>query len=179
MDETKTTASTAPVPVLGYDGTFTIRSPAGEHRTFRIRTITKKDRNDSALAGRRALEVLIGSNNSTDYLRFGFVGESSDDPARPSRVVVSSSFLAGEPKRRGIARKIEIGRLAPRAEGETDHERFAAMLADFATGPRSRLVELGYQIDESRVCRRCGRALTTPESIDSGIGPVCDGKDGE
>jgi len=26
-------------------------------------------------------------------------------------------------------------------------------------------------------CRRCGRTLTTPESIESGIGPVCAGKE--
>jgi hypothetical protein len=28
---------------------------------------------------------------------------------------------------------------------------------------------------ESGNCRRCGRRLTTPESIAAGIGPVCDG----
>jgi len=26
-------------------------------------------------------------------------------------------------------------------------------------------------------CRRCNRALTTPESVRSGIGPVCDGRE--
>lgn len=31
-----------------------------------------------------------------------------------------------------------------------------------------------YRLDEARNCLRCNRTLTTPESIERGIGPVCD-----
>lgn len=34
----------------------------------------------------------------------------------------------------------------------------------------------GYTIDHEGQCGRCGRPLTTPESIQSGLGPVCRGK---
>ena len=33
-----------------------------------------------------------------------------------------------------------------------------------------------YRIAESTRCFICGRELTTPESIDTGIGPVCSGR---
>ncbi len=34
----------------------------------------------------------------------------------------------------------------------------------------------GYDVKHIGKCGRCGRPLTTPESIDSGIGPVCAGR---
>ncbi len=34
----------------------------------------------------------------------------------------------------------------------------------------------GYFIEHNGHCGRCGRVLTTPESIKSGLGPVCRGK---
>lgn len=30
-----------------------------------------------------------------------------------------------------------------------------------------------YEVKESRCCRRCNRTLTTPESIELGVGPEC------
>jgi hypothetical protein len=32
-----------------------------------------------------------------------------------------------------------------------------------------------YKVEESRACVKCNRKLTTPESIELGIGPVCAG----
>lgn len=34
----------------------------------------------------------------------------------------------------------------------------------------------GYKIDHAGKCGRCGRKLTTPESIESGLGPICRSK---
>jgi hypothetical protein len=52
-----------------------------------------------------------------------------------------------------------------------DHRRFRRN--------RDRSVSMGWSRPKSRTmrCRRCGRALTTPESIASGIGPVCASKE--
>lgn len=36
-------------------------------------------------------------------------------------------------------------------------------------------VPSGYRIDHAGTCGRCGRKLTTPESIKNGLGPVCMG----
>jgi hypothetical protein len=37
--------------------------------------------------------------------------------------------------------------------------------------------EMGFEYFAEGRCRRCGRTLTTPESIRSGIGPVCQEKE--
>lgn len=37
-------------------------------------------------------------------------------------------------------------------------------------------IPAGYEIHHEGRCGCCGRALTTPESIESGIGPVCAGR---
>lgn len=34
----------------------------------------------------------------------------------------------------------------------------------------------GFTFDWSATCRRCNRQLTTPESVASGIGPICSGR---
>jgi hypothetical protein len=34
----------------------------------------------------------------------------------------------------------------------------------------------GYQIRHEGACGRCGRPLTTPESLERGLGPICDGR---
>lgn len=55
--------------IFTHNGIFTVKSVAtGAHRTFKITTPRK-----GKLAGRRLVGVLVGSNNSEDYLFFGFV----------------------------------------------------------------------------------------------------------
>lgn len=159
-----------PTPILGYDGTFTVRSPKGGHRTFRIRT--ERSGAGRIPAGARVVELLTGPDNSSSFLPFGYVGKIGDDPAAADSIVVWSAYRSSD-----VVRRFRVSPYVSR--GGTDYERFAAMLCDLAAGERSELAKVGYQFDESRVCRRCGRKLTTPESIDSGIGPICDGRDGE
>lgn len=57
-----------------HNGEITVNNPAtGNHRTFRIRTISK----DSAFApGRRIVELLTGPDNTSDYRGFAFVDNS-------------------------------------------------------------------------------------------------------
>lgn len=40
-------------------------------------------------------------------------------------------------------------------------------------GDGSRIIESGWDVHHEGKCCRCGRALTVPESIESGIGPEC------
>lgn len=44
---------------------------------------------------------------------------------------------------------------------------------EFSWRHRTRLAEFGVNFRPSGKCCRCGRPLTTPESIDRGIGPEC------
>lgn len=50
------------------NGTFTIRSPRGEHRTFKVRAVK-----NGGLAGKRVVGLLTGPDNGNDFESFGFV----------------------------------------------------------------------------------------------------------
>lgn len=43
-------------------------------------------------------------------------------------------------------------------------------------GNESKIEANGWKINHAGKCGRCGRTLTTPESLESGIGPECRGK---
>jgi hypothetical protein len=57
-----------------------------------------------------------------------------------------------------------------RAEG-TILARVAAFICRVLLGAQA--LPPGYSIQESRACIRCGRKLTTPESLALGLGPEC------
>lgn len=98
------------------------------------------------LKGKRILKVLVGPDNTTDYEGFAFV---SDDETRFN---VWARFKG------------------------TDREMYATMLLDMMqNGEASQFAIKGYELLKATVCRKCNRKLTTPESIESGIGPICAG----
>ena len=94
--------------------------------------------------GARIVSLLTGSSNEKDYTGFGFL---SDDGIRIWK------------RYRGNGHR-------------TAHEWYAKMLWDFLANHGQ---EFGDRYDClcERRCRICNRKLTTPESIELGIGPVC------
>ena len=54
---------------------------------------------------------------------------------------------------------------------EERFEKFATLLSNIERGE-----EFGLEYKVEGRCRACNRKLTNPESIDSGIGPICAGK---
>jgi hypothetical protein len=46
-------------------------------------------------------------------------------------------------------------------------------------GTEGRILEAGFDVHHEGRCGRCGRRLTVPESVRSGLGPECAGKGGE
>jgi hypothetical protein len=57
--------------ILTHNGTWTLKSPkTGDHRTFKVSTVQKGNLKD-----KRVISLLIGQDNETDYLGFGFVRE--------------------------------------------------------------------------------------------------------
>lgn len=109
------------------------------------RTFRIKTQPDDAefAPGGRIVELLVGSDNERSYKSFGFVLHRS---------IHIFKKLKGEPWGK-----------------QSDFQKFANML----TFPEKYEREHGliYRFDVR--CRRCNRQLTTPESIDSGIGPEC------
>lgn len=99
---------------------------------------------DSTFApGKRVVELLTGPDNESNYRGFGFVD------------VRVGGFV-----------EIHLWRKA--TEADANFKAFADMLLR-PVAYAARGIEYLF---EGR-CRRCNRALTTPESIKRGIGPVC------
>jgi len=130
-----------------YNGTYTVVSPSGEHRTFEIKT---KAEDASFAPGKRVLSLLTGPNNEADYKGFAFV---SDDG-----IVVWK-------KDRGTEAQ------------PTVWDKYAKMVWSLCTqGEASGYYKLGCRILVERRCVKCNRKLTHPESIELGIGPECGGR---
>jgi hypothetical protein len=126
-----------------HNGTYTIASPKGGWRTFKIST----QKADAKFApNERIISLLTGADNTRDYTGFGFV--------KPDGQI-----------------------LIWRSKQTEAFQTLAKMMMQFLRqGDDCQLSRMGYEIKVSRCCRRCNRKLTTPESIDAGIGPECAGK---
>lgn len=97
------------------------------------------------------VKVLTGPNNTRDFTYLGCI------------------FQDGERFTYAHGRKSKIGQDAPsaRAFGWFSKTLFAGKLEE------SRALQVHH---EGR-CGRCGRALTVPESVETGLGPVCSSKE--
>lgn len=56
---------------------------------------------------------------------------------------------------------------------QTIYDRYAELLES----PETFVEKFDFQFNFEGRCRRCNRKLTTPESVESGIGPVCAGRE--
>jgi len=141
---------TVAVPAtISHNGEFTIASPKGGHRTFRIKTVKH-----GSLKGKRILALLNGPDNTTSYVGFAFVNKTATGFDVWNRYK-KNPFSTG-----------------------TDWEFYATMLAEMILkGDESIFVAKGYRLLSSTRCRVCNRLLTHPNSIDSGIGPECELKE--
>lgn len=94
--------------------------------------------------GKRILSILTGPDNTANYKGFAFVDEAG------------------------------IHVWASRAKQSDLYEIYAEQLWSLALdGAFSPFVEVGYRLLMEGRCVVCNRPLTTPESIRSGIGPIC------
>jgi hypothetical protein len=131
------------------NGTYTLVSEkSGEHRTLRIATVQNKR---SGLHGRRILSMLVGPNNEADYVGFAFVEDDNS-------IRVWGAFkgtLTGD---------IGAALMAILIRGKVQSDGYV------------RAEPLRAYIMFKSACRVCNRPLTCPESIRTGIGPVCAGR---
>lgn len=138
-----------------FNGIFTIQSPSGAHRTFRIHTQPsaqeqlKKYPNRKPFApDQRIISLLVGPDNGSDYSKFGFVKDDG--------IYVWQKFQSQT-----------IGQMSL-------HEKYADMVWSLATkNQQSKYSLKGAKLHHEGRCIKCNRRLTTPESILLGIGPVC------
>jgi hypothetical protein len=127
-----------------HDAVLTLVSPkTGDHRTFRIRTVRHGN-----LEGKRVVEMLIGPDNTDDFMPFGFIADGTG-LSIAGTVITWKKFRGEFPER-------------------SQYERFADLLnrpLDWSARGVEYLISLK--------CRRCGRDRTHPESLADGLGPVC------
>jgi hypothetical protein len=122
--------------ITTHNGTITVESPTGQHKTFDIRT-QKPDANFAP--GERVLALLAGPDNTSDYQGIGFVKPGG-------RIVLWKRYRNGDMP--AVVKVLQ----------HPEHYK-----------------KLGMKYHHEGRCIRCNRKLTTPESIESGIGPVCAG----
>jgi hypothetical protein len=130
-------------PPRVFNGRYTIEST----KTGEHRTFWAKTQPDDAgfAPGKRILSLLSGPENDdpSSYKGFAFVDEDG--------IHVWSRM---------------------RAEGLW--EQYAEMLWSLAVdGAFSEWADRGYRLLVEKRCMKCGRPLTTPESVRLGIGPIC------
>lgn len=128
-----------------FNGCYTITSPTGNHRTFKISTMSP----DSSFApNQRIIALLNGTDNEDNYMGFGFVTDNGIS-------VWSSRKIKG-------------------SSTKSQYEKFAAMVWSMAiNGEKSFFYQHGCRLLLEGRCIRCNRKLTHPTSILSGIGPEC------
>lgn len=128
-----------------HNGKYTIKSPSGEHRTFDIST----QPDDATFApGKRVISLLVGQDNEHSYQGFGFVTDQG--------ICVWSRLRGDSPQEPSF------------------HEKCAKMIWSLVEdGESSLYLAKGVTLHLEKHCLRCNRTLTTPESIERGIGPEC------
>jgi len=155
-----TTTQSARAPRV-HNGTYTIASPAGKHVTIKLHTVLR-----GKLEGRRILSLLVGPNNESDFAAVAFWNDDLQLASAWNRYKLthpSSLVLDGyHYSSRGTSKTEQTLAiwvdLAVRGAEEDRH--------GFWFGE-------GYRLHVAGHCVMCNRKLTTPESIESGIGPKC------
>lgn len=135
--------------VLGGQAYLTISNGQGEHYTYRFK---KKDYPDRNRPGARFISyqvsVLTGQDNETNYTYIGTMNPQTFD----IRISVEHSPF------RNSTRSVRVLRW---------------MLTHILKQEPFEGRSAGYTIKHEGKCGKCGRRLTTPESIDTGFGPDC------
>lgn len=130
-------------PMIVYNGTYTVKNRVTGEHRT-FRLSTVLDP-DSPIKGKRILALLDGPDNTFNYLGFAFVDEEGG---------------------------VHVWRRYQGNGKPSAFDAYAALFHDLAANDGAVYGER-YEILCARSCVRCNRLLTTPESIEAGIGPIC------
>ena len=134
--------------VYAGNATFTLRS-GQERYTYRVRKPKDTPESLTRYGSSWFVSLLRGPSNEDDYAYMG--------------VIDNKGFHATKNSRMGLE-----------ARSWKWFARFFVLLAEGKDGDVPPTLEFWH---ESR-CGRCGRKLTVPESVESGLGPECAGRMG-
>ena len=129
--------------ILAGDATFTIECPDATHHTFRVQHVEKNDRWPESFF----VKMLTGPDNENSY---SYLGKLNDFTGQV--VLTAKSKLTAD----SFTYRL-LNRILARIWGDD--------AASFE--------QHGYKVHHEGRCGKCGRKLTVPASVESGIGPEC------
>jgi hypothetical protein len=129
--------------ILAGDAIFTIELPGSGHHTFRVQYVEANDRWQEAWF----VKALIGPDNTCSYAYLGKLNEFTGQVTTTARSCWPQDAFPVRLLNRILARV-----------WSDDHAAYE---------------QHGYKTHHEGRCGRCGRVLTVPSSIESGIGPEC------
>jgi hypothetical protein len=132
--------------VLAGKSIFTVELPAGfdaPHYTFRVRKSEATERWPAAYW----VNLLTGPDNTADYQPVGKL-----DPETGIITLTKNSRFTNDTFPVRLVRRV-VGRL-------------------WANEPEA-ITAAGFDVHHEGRCGRCGRVLTVPESLETGLGPEC------
>lgn len=156
-----TRINVTPSFVLAGEATFTVSNSAGKHYTYHVYRTEPTDQwpNRSWF-----IKLLTGPNNETDYQYMGrlrvkvYTRTPVIELTSKSRFIGSSAWLAST---KGIeaSQAVKVAQWALKAIWHAEHHGY--------------IVPAHMSIKHEGKCGRCGAKLTTPASIDTGMGEKC------
>ena len=128
--------------------TFTLECPAGfqgnPHYTFKVRGKELDDNSGNKIF---FVSLLAGPDNSSDYAYLGVLNSETGEVRLTKASKFNEDTLVVRLLRRVTAR--------------------------IWAGEEQAIEDAGFKLHHEGRCCRCGRRLTVPSSIESGIGPEC------
>lgn len=145
--------------IKGGTATFTVTNPNGEHYTFRV----IREVYSYAADGR----TRIKDPNGGEVCFYVYVLTQGDKYVYMGMLNLQSDLDTEK-----------FTNLRITAKSNFTHESKAYQVASWAFRViwGQRFLPENYRIEHDGNCSRCGRTLTHPESLDSGLGPDCAGK---
>lgn len=138
------------------------------------------DQINTFLQGGKATFTLESMTTGKHYT---FKATKADNPSRNGEVVVFIAMLTGSDNSNDFSYLgtmfVQHGNLTYRMTQKSPNNKTAHAALGFFASLLNRdkdLEEHNLIFRHAGTCGVCGRKLTTPESIDSGIGPVCAAK---
>jgi len=114
----------------------------------------------------------VKSLRTGDHRTFRVKTQPADSNFAPGKRVLSYLYGPNNTQDyRGFA-FIEDGRILPWRSASAVCKQYVTMLENLDEHERCNRIE----VHVSTRCRICNRTLTTPESVKSGIGPICEGR---
>lgn len=148
-------------PMTVANGTYTVEKPDGGHATVKLYTPQR-----GKLQGRRLLAILTGPDNTSSYTPVAFWDGEKE-----------LAFVWKRYQLDGRGGRIDGYNWPKRVADWSRESRVLAVWLDLALrGESGYWGQAGYRLLCERRCVLCNRKLTTPESIERGIGPDCAAK---